>query len=99
MGPFLVIVTYLYRKDMNPSIKQKLNEDLTKADVSKEVKIYMDSKEFKTKIEKIVKDRIKNEKELEDKVVDITRNVLTQLYKTLWVKRGVWRNNLTNKSS
>lgn len=80
-------------------MKHKLTEDLTKADVSKEIKIYMDSKDFTNKIEKIVKDRLKNEKELEDKVVDITRNVLTQLYKTLWVKRGVWRNNLTNKSN
>lgn len=84
---------------MKPSNKHKLTEDLTKSDISKEVKVYMDSNEFKTKIEKIVKDRLKNEKELEDKMVEITRNVLTQLYKTLWVKRGVWRNNLTNKSS
>ena len=59
----------------------------------------MDSNEFKSKVEKIVKDRLKNDKELEDKVVDITRNVLTQLYKTLWVKRGVWRSSLSNKSS
>lgn len=84
---------------MISSIKQILKEDLTKADVSKEVKIYMDSSEFKSKIEKIVKDRIKNEKVLEDKVVEITRNVLIQLYKTLWSKRGIWVNNLTNKSS
>ena len=84
---------------MNPSTKHKLTEELTKADISKELKIYMDSKDFKSKVEKIVKDRLKDDKELEDKVVEITRNVLTQLYKTLWVKRGVWRNNLTNKSS
>lgn len=84
---------------MNLSIKYKLTEELTKADVSKELKIYMDTSEFKAKVEKIVKDRIKNDKDLEDKVVEITRNVLTQLYKTLWVKRGVWRNNLSNKSS
>lgn len=84
---------------MNLSIKNKLTEELTKSDISKELKIYMDSSDFKSKVEKIVKDRLKNDKELEDKVVEITRNVLTQLYKTLWVKRGVWRNNLTNKSS
>lgn len=84
---------------MNPSTRQKLTEDLTKADVSKELKIYMDTNEFKAKIEKIVKDRIKDDKALEDKVVDITRNVLTQLYKTLWNKRGLWVNNLSNKSS
>jgi hypothetical protein len=41
--------------------------------------------------------RQKNNKELEDKVVEITKNVLTQLYKTLWTKRGLWQNNLTNK--
>jgi hypothetical protein len=80
-------------------MKTKIQENMTKSDVSKEVKIYMDSKDFKNKIEKIVKDRIKNEKELEDKVVEITRNVLTQLYKTLWIKRATWQNNLTNKNN
>jgi len=80
-------------------MKTKIQENLTKADVSKEVKIYMDSKEFKAKVEKIVKDRLKNEKEIEDKVVDITRNVLSQLFKTLWTKRATWQNNLTNKSN
>ena len=84
---------------MNPLIKQKLTEELTKADVSKELKVYMDTNEFKAKVEKIVKDKIKDDKALEDKVVEITKNVLVQLYKTLWTKRGVWVNNLTNKSS
>ncbi len=83
---------------MNKNSK-KINETLTKSDVSKEVKVYMDSNTFKEKIEKIVKDRLKNDKELEDKVVEITKNVLTQLYKTLWVKRGMWRNSLSNKSA
>jgi tryptophanyl-tRNA synthetase len=77
----------------------KLNEDLSKSDVKKEIKIYLDTKEFSAKVEKIVKDRIKNEKELEDKVVEITKNVLTQLYKTLWIKRATWSNNLTNKNN
>lgn len=76
-----------------------MDNNMTKSDVTKAIKVYMDSNEFKTKIEKIVKDRLKNEKELEDRVIDITKNVLTQLYKTLWVKRGVWRNSLSNKSS
>ncbi len=80
-------------------MKNKIHEDITKQDVSKEIKIYMDSKDFKNKIEKIVKDRLKDDKELENKVVDITRNVLTQLYKTLWVKRSIWRNNLSNRTS
>lgn len=78
---------------------KKINENLNKSDVSKEIKVYMDSNTFKDKIEKIVKDKLKNDKELEDKVVEITKNVLTQLYKTLWVKRGMWRNSLSNKST
>jgi len=75
----------------------KINEDIKKTDIDKGIKTYMDSTEFKTKIEKIVKDRIKNEKELEDKVVEITKNVLTQLYKTLWVRRNAWLNGLNNQ--
>jgi hypothetical protein len=80
-------------------MKNNLKENLTKSDVSKEIKIYMDSNDFKAKIEKIVKDRLKNEKELDDKIVDITKNVITQLYKTLWTKRATWMNNLTNKNN
>ena len=77
----------------------KINEELKKTDVDKSIKTYISSSEFKDKIEKIVKDRIKNEKELEDKVVEITKNVITQLYKTLWTKRSFWTNNLSNKSN
>ena len=40
----------------------KIKENLTKSDVDKGIKVYMDSAEFKTKVEKIVKDRLKNEK-------------------------------------
>lgn len=77
----------------------KINEELTNGDIDKRIRVYMDSKEFNTKVGKIVKDRIKDEKELEDKVVEITKNVLTQLYKTLWVKRNVWSSSLSNKSN
>jgi hypothetical protein len=77
----------------------KISEELKKSDIDKGVKTYIDSAEFKAKIEKIVKDRIKNEKELEDKVVEISKNVLTQLYKTLWTKRAFWKSNISNKSN
>jgi hypothetical protein len=84
---------------MKDIIKQRLNEEFGKKDVTKEISTFMDSKSFKDKVEKIVKDKIKSDKELEDKVVEITTNVLTQLYKTLWAKRGFWRNDLKNKVS
>lgn len=84
---------------MNNSDKNNLNEEISKSDISKELKIYMDSASFKDKIEKIVKDRLKNDKELEDKIVEISSNVLTQLYKTLWIKRNIWVNSLSNKKN
>ncbi len=80
-------------------MKKPIQENLTKSDVNKEIKIYMDSKTFTDKVSKIVKDRLKNEKELEDKIVEITRNVIVQLYKTLWTKRATWVNNLNNKNN
>ena len=82
---------------MKQLIKTIIREDLTKNDVSKEIKIYIDSATFSTKIEKMIKDKLKNNKELEDKVVEITKNVLTQLYKTLWTRRSFWKSNLSNK--
>jgi len=84
---------------MKKVIRTMVNEELTKTDVKDQVKKYMDSSEFETKIAMIVKDRIKNEKALEDKVVSITKNVLTQLYKTLWVKRSFWQTPLSNKTT
>lgn len=84
---------------MKDIIKQRLNEEFGKKDVTKEITAFIDTTAFKNKIEKIVKDKLKDDKELEDKIVEITKNVLTQLYKTLWTRRGFWRNDLKNKSS
>lgn len=65
-----------------------------------DLKTYViDSKDFETKVEKIIKGKLKGNKELEDMVVDITKNVLTQLYKTLWIKRNFWNSTLSNKST
>ena len=84
---------------METSIKERLHEELTKTDVKNEVKLQMDSNDFEKKIIKIVKDFVKNDKAMEDKVIDISKNVLIQLYKTLWIKRSFWANNLTNKGT
>lgn len=80
-------------------MENKINKNLSKADVTKEFKVYMNTNDFESKIEKIVTDKLKDNKELEDKVVEITKNVLTQLYKTLWLKKSVWISNLTNKGA
>ena len=77
---------------MKDLIRKRLNETaLTKSDVKDEVKSQMDSNAIKKKIEDIVKNKIKDDKDLEDKVVEISKNVLTQLFKALWVKRAYLR--------
>ena len=65
---------------MKDLIKNRLNEEFGKQDVTKEISAFIDGQTFKNKIEKIIKDKLKDNKELEDKMVDITRNVLSQLY-------------------
>jgi hypothetical protein len=78
-------------------IRQYLNE--AKSDSSSIDSKTINSKEMKAKIESIVKDYLKDNKEIEDKMVEISSNVLTQLYKTLWLKRNVWQGSLKNKSN
>jgi len=84
---------------MGDLIRHKIDEELTKSDVKNEISKFLDSTEFQSKVAKIVADRIKNEKGLENKVVDITKNVITQLYKTLWTKRSFWGSTLKNKAN
>ena len=84
---------------MKDLIRHKIDEELTKSDVKNEISKFLDSTEFQSKVAKIVADRVKNEKGLEDKIVDITKNVITQLYKTLWTKRSMWQGQLKNKSN
>ena len=79
--------------------KKNIKENISKSELSKELSLFLGKDEFKSKVEKIVKDRLKNDKELEDKVVEITKNVLTQLYKALWTKKSFWRDNLSNKTN
>ena len=78
---------------------KNIKEEVTISDVDKQIKNYIDTKTFESKIDKIIKEKLKDYPELENKMVEISKNVLTQLYKTLWVKKDFWRNNLTNKSS
>ncbi len=80
-------------------IKNLLKEEVNKQDIDKKIDALLNSADFKKKIDDIIKNQIKNNKELEDKMVDISSNVLTQLYKTLWTKRSFWRGALKNKAN
>ena len=81
---------------MNELIKKRLHEELTKSDVKDIVKQEFNTNVLKNKVIEIINQQVKGNKALEDKVVDITKNVLTQLYKQLWVKRNFWKSGLKN---
>ena len=84
-------------------VAEKINEELNRTDksdikkmISKEIEATLKSKGFKDKVADAVTKDVKKNKELEKVVVEITRNVVTQLYKVLWMRRTFWRNSLKN---
>ncbi len=87
-------------------IKKRLNEEFTKSD-KKEIQKMIDSSfddlvrdsNFEKKVENIVKSnmKIQGNKKLEKEITEITKNVITQLYRVLWVRRNFWKNSITNK--
>lgn len=86
-----------------------INEALTATDksdikvlIKNEIKDFLSitrGSQFETKVMDIVKDTFKSNKDFENKIVEITRNVLVQLYKQLWTRRSFWVNDLKNSPS
>ena len=86
-----------------------LNESLTQADksdikslVKKEIKDFLEnnrSAEFESKVSDIIRRKLKNDKENEKYLVELTKNVLIQLYKNLWTRRNFWSSDLKNSAS
>ena len=73
--------------------------DCTNVGRTHEIKDFLDinrSSDLDKKVEDIVKKKFKNDKDLEKYVVDVTRNVLIQLYKTMYTRKGFWATDLKN---
>jgi hypothetical protein len=89
--------------------KTPINEALSPTDksdikvlIKNEIKDFLSitrGSQFETKVKDIVKDTVKSNKDFENKVVEITRNVLVQLYKQLWTRRSFWVNDLKNSAN
>ena len=98
-----------FRHAMSDNDSGIINESLTPTDksdiktlVKKEIKDFLEntrSIELENKVGEIIKNKIKNDKDVEKYLVDVTRNVLIQLYKNLWTRRNFWSNDLKNSSS
>lgn len=77
---------------MKTELKTLLREALNKSEVKDEVIKVMNSSDLKAKIDKMVADKLKNNKQLEDKVEEITQDVVATIFKNLWQKKGFWQN-------
>ena len=85
-------------------VREVLSEALTQTDENKiasiarreATKIFNDR--FERKVITTVKSVLK-EKATEDMIVKISKNVLTSLFKSFWVKRGFWQSEIKNSSN
>lgn len=82
------------------------SDQLTDGDVEriakKSIKTYLESgrsAELENKIKTAVRQMAKNDKMFQDAIVEISRNVIVQLYKALWTKKSFWVNDLRNSSN
>jgi hypothetical protein len=98
-----------YENIFNFKSKIDLNENLTQSDksevasiVKKEIKDFLNlnrSIDFEKKVFDVVKEKIKSDKDIEKYVLEISRNVLVQLYKSLWLKKSFWVNDIKNSTT
>ena len=80
-----------------------LTESLTQTDkgdiermIRKEIKDAFDDTKFKKKIKDIVNDEHKT-KDFEKKLIEVSKNVLVQLFKQMYNKRSFWTSGLSNE--
>lgn len=74
-------------------IKHRLTETFTKEEkdqIKAEVTKTLKSSDLKDVISALVSKEVKGNKDLEKQTVEITHNILTQLFKALWTKKSFW---------
>lgn len=84
--------------------KSNLNEALTKTDeleierlVKRTVKDTI-QKELEKKVESLVKDQLKTNVS-EKLIIQVVKNAMSSLYKTLWIRRATWLSGVENKEN
>lgn len=97
---FIIMKIIINEKQLN-----FLTESLTQTDKSeieriarKEIKDAIDDMKFKKKIKDMIEDDRKS-RDFEKKLVDVSKNVLIQLFKQMYSKRNFWTTGLSNDPS
>lgn len=76
-----------------------LREEISRSDKSDLKKYILSSKDLEDIITKVVKDKLKGDKDLEKYVLDIAKNSILSFQKALWVKRNMWISSIENRKS
>jgi len=79
------------------NIKKSLDEALSREEITQikdEVIKTLKSSDLEKVISALVSKEIKGNKDLEKETLEITRNALTQLYKTLYTKHTFWSSQI-----
>ena len=66
--------------------------------IRKEIKDTLDDNKFKKKIKDLMDTEHKS-REFEQKLIELNKNVLVQLFKQMYNKRSFWASGLSNTSS
>lgn len=80
-------------------LRKIIKEELSKTDINNMIDKKLDSAKVEALIKSVLDKHLKNNQNLEKEVMTITKNALTQLYKTLWTKRSFWQSGIKNKTS
>lgn len=77
-----------------------IKEALTKSDERDIEKLVRSTvkDELEKKLEKIIKDQLK-EKATEKLIIQVVKNAMSSLYKTLWLRRATWLSGVENKEN
>ncbi len=85
------IIRKVLLEDLSQKDKSEI-KDIFKSEFEKKIK----SSDFKDAVEKIVIKQLGSDKKTKKEVAAITQKVLVKLFKTFWVRRSFWSNNLEN---
>ena len=81
---------------MRPLLKETLTKS-DERDIERLVRSTVKD-ELEKKIEKIVKDQL-NDKTTEKLIIQVVKNAMSSLYKTLWIRRATWLSGVENKEN